>query len=61
TGDIVLDTDAVEVDGKWYKKSILNQLISGEPVEVINTTAEIAQEEPDDDYDYDDIDLDEDF
>ena len=56
SGTIVLDTDAVQIDGEWYRKDILGKLIAGDKtVEVKTVATEVVEES------YDDIDIDEDF
>lgn len=60
TKEQILDTDAVEIDGKWYKKDILGQLIAGKPTDIIKETAAVSNDVIEDTNDYGDIDLDED-
>ena len=57
TNTIVLDTDAVEIDGKWIRKDILGQLLNGD-VEVTLDKPKAVETQ---DEGYEDVDLDDDF
>ena len=57
TNTEALDCDCVEVDGEWYRKDVLSQLLQGSTTITLEEDADNQPEEEN----YDDIEIDEDF